>query len=159
MKIKAILLAAVCAAFFSTSAQAALELQLNTATKEFALFGSDTGTPESFSFTGITSFALISLGGSGFGSIQYDNDVAFSTSVGTPGNGFLGYDFRLTSSTANGGTVLVELGTSSNANQTLTGNGAFQSYASFPMDAIARLESTISQSITLLDGTASVQCP
>lgn len=153
MNIKATLLALYAVLFVCSTASAAFELRLNTATQEFALFGSDSGTPGVFG-EGEVAWRLLNLGGSGDGAVGYDNDIAFSTSVGTPGNSFLGYDLRIVSGTVGSGSIILFTGMSSQDPQTLTGSGVFQSYSAISdAGAITRLESTIGQSLSLVTGT------
>lgn len=153
MKLKVIRLTVVCAAFaIATNAMADLELLLNTTTKEFALVGSDTGTPIDFIGQGFTFWSLSGIGGTSDDSVSYNNDVAFTTSVGTPGN-VANFDTRLNSETLNGGEVALSLGTSSNSAMTITGTGTFQSYAGLDAGSMARFESAIGQSLSLVNGS------
>ena len=133
-------------------ASAVLSLVLNTGTQEFALVGSDTGTPaDDGEGAGVADWAISSLGGSGEGDTTFNNGLAFSTDVGNPGFGL--YDTFLESGDAFGGTVILSLGVSTSGTQTLTGTGTYQSYASLGAAPIARLEGAIGQSLILQSGS------
>ncbi|GHB89918.1 PEP-CTERM sorting domain-containing protein [Cerasicoccus arenae] len=137
----------------STASQAALVLSLDTTAKTFSLTGSDTGTPSDIFGQGLVGWVLNGLGGSGTDTLaNYDNDVSFTTNVGTPGNSILASDITIATDDSAGGTVVLYLGMSSPALQTLTGTGAFQSYSSVSPGALARFESTIGMSLPLNPG-------
>lgn len=108
----------------------ALTLTVNTADSTFAFSGSETGTPQFFFSDGRIAWSISNIS-PGFmepnGSFFYQNDVAFSTNVGTPGGLF--HDTQFTANSTNGGTVIIELEVSETGSQTLTGNNVFQSYS------------------------------
>lgn len=139
----------------SQRAEADLILVLDTTNKEFAFTGSATGTPQSVAGGGFTTWNLNGLGGSGSGptDIFLNNDVAWSTNVGTPGLPAFALDTRLTSSTDNGGEIFLAFGSSTADAQTFTGTGVFSSYGSMSAGSQARLEGHIGQTLPSISGT------
>ena len=128
----------------SSTGWCSFTLNLNTITKEYSLTGSDTGTPGPNGDGGSVYWESARPGGSESGFAFYDDGLFFSSDV--IGIGPTGYDDAL--DVFNGG-IGLNLLTSSNAEQTITGEGYFHSYAGFSTDAQTLLESFIGQSITL----------
>ena len=139
---------ATCLLLSATSVlNADLVLQVNPVDKTFALTGSDIVTPE-MGGSGDPTFGWWSGTidpsiGTSTSSILFDNDVAFTTNVGTPGSG--GYDTLLT---FNDKSINLFLRTSTLSEQTITGTGVPQSYTGLTAIAETKLEA--------LDGTAWV---
>ena len=75
-------------------ANADLVMTLDTNAKTFALTGSDTGTTQELLGTGHATWGSNVSSGTGGSQIKYNNDVAFTTSVGTSG-GFGNFDTRI----------------------------------------------------------------
>jgi len=69
-------------------------MTLDTNAKTFALTGSDTGTTQELLGTGHATWGSNVSSGTGGSQIKYNNDVAFTTSVGTSG-GFGNFDTRI----------------------------------------------------------------
>ena len=121
---------------------AALTLTINTVAETFSLSGSDTGTPHTSlggSGQGSMAWTVTGTGTSGTaGNVNFDDDVVFSTSVGTPGNTTLGGTAIDTvffyNPSLDGGFLELELGVSTDNEQTITGSGLTKSYATLNAD-------------------------
>ncbi len=137
-----------------STASADLILSINANNKTFAITGTDTGSAAANGSGGLTEWEITGLGnvdGGGSGNF-YDNDLAFATTVGTPGNSSLGYDLLLATSTTNH-SVRLNFGTSNSGQQTFTGLGNFQSYAGLTTNDQAVFESSIGQAFVLRQGS------
>ena len=149
MKLPIIMLASMLAA---SSSHAALTLVLNPTDQTFALTGTTTGTPLDFlGFGQVIWTATVPTAQAT--NVVYNNDLAFSPTVGTPG-GFSGEDTQIRGVGAPQSIQLV-LGMSSPAEQTLTGSGVFQSYSGLGAVNIDRLESLVGGTLTLQSGSGT----
>ncbi|WP_269539479.1 hypothetical protein [Cerasicoccus fimbriatus] len=129
------------------NASAVLELRLNTNTKEFAIFGSDSGTPHDIGGAGLISWSLRDLGGTTNSVVDYWNEKAFDTNVGHPGGYYS--DTVLASQIWSGGDIIFQLNVTDAVYQTITGNGYYQSYSGLGAEGRAKLEGLIGQNLLL----------
>ncbi len=140
---------------FAATSFGALELRLDTVNKEFALFGSDTGSPS----TGIVSSfrwaceTPIAPTGSYNDIDVYSSPAAYTVSAGTTGNQIFHYDINMAIAQTTNGAFRMQLLVDDIPNLTLTGTGEYQSYAGLSADAQISLESTIGQVLVQDIGT------
>ncbi|MDA7662799.1 PEP-CTERM sorting domain-containing protein [Pirellulaceae bacterium] len=135
-----------------STASADLILSINANDKTFAITGTDTGSAAATgSGAGLTQWEITGLGSvDGGDGNSYDNDLAFATTAGTPGNSSLGYDLLLAT---NSNALRLNFGTSNFGQQTFTGLGNFQSYAGLTTTDQAVFESSIGQAFVLSRGS------
>lgn len=131
----------------AAAANAGIVLTLNTVDKTFSLSGSDTGGMSGiFPWGAYTEWNVTvpNIEGAVPGDYRsYDNDVAFTTSIGTPGHGGL-YDTVIG---IQGGSMGIKIGTSVAGSQTITGTGAWQSYEMATPGGTAQVEAAIGKTM------------
>lgn len=132
-----------------TPLSAALQLEIDTTSKTFALTGSASGVADNSAGIGAISWLSTATAG-GFGGILYDNDVAFSTTLGTPGGFARDFSF---SSNANNGRIFVQLQISTPGQTTITGSGVFQDYSFLDAAGMADFEALIGEEVAPWEGT------
>ncbi len=129
----------------ATTSHGALVLTLNTVDKTFAITGEDKGFMSAiYDNSGLNIWKVtvpVIPGAISGNNVSYNNDVAFETSVGDPGNGLL-YDTVLI---LEGSEVVLKVGTSSYGGESITGTGVFQSYALQTPESTAMLEQAIGE--------------
>gem|GEM_PF-4401409 len=135
---------------FTAAAVADLVLEINPFTDEFALTGSDFVNDDPGFTNGIVAWQLNLSVTPDTENVDYDNDLAFTTSVGTPGGS--GFDTRLRFQNS-GDDFFITLAASDFTN-TFTGSGVFQSYAGFNSSNQTILESLGGETLTVINGTA-----
>lgn len=154
MKIKTLLTLATISTSLGTSlVHAELSLHINPVDKTFALTGSASGIPFDNGLGGVTRWVAPDLGFErpATDSIILNDDLTFTTSQGTSGNGV--YDTILNTDELNGGSISFILATSTAAFQTLTGLGNFTSYSSLTPVNQAKFESLSGRSFNLTGGS------
>ncbi|MGJ8640518.1 MAG: PEP-CTERM sorting domain-containing protein [Opitutaceae bacterium] len=128
-------------AALTTSAFGVINIHLDTAAQTFTVTGTETMVPNSLGFVQYKISPPDTIGVQS--EAAFSNDVAFSTSVGTPGTthgAFSNEDFIILASTA--GELRFTFGLSDLVSQTITGNEVAQSYAALNADGISLLENS-----------------
>jgi hypothetical protein len=151
MKTRTLALGALAASLgFAMPAQAALTMNLDTTAKTFSLTGTDTGAAISGIHGGFISWEASGVGAES-GQHAYSTDLAFSTTLGTPGNTSNNHDTLLIGFP--NGSFGVTLEISQSGATTLTGLNNFQSYAFLSSTNQAALESLIGTTMPIFQGT------
>jgi len=128
---------------------ATLTLEINTATKEFALTGSDTGVSEWLTSPVKVTWQVNNAGVVDGGTLNRSGATVYTTSAASADG------FALAFSSSSGGTVSIFLFTNNVNSITVTGSDAAQSYAELGSNDQARLEALIGQSFSFVSQNGS----